>query len=72
MAAVIVKKEEKVQKILNVLGSEVSEEKFIEKFKELYPKDWNNVKAKYAEEEKNEAWEDSPYASSKCLHKEYV
>lgn len=50
--AVIVKKEEKVKRIFQVMGNNVSEELFIELFKEHYPKEWENVKRTYNREER--------------------
>lgn len=52
MPAVVVKKEEKVAAVIEALGDNISESAFIEKFKELYPKDWDRIKAKYNEEER--------------------
>ncbi len=53
MSAVIVKKEEKVGKVFEALGGDASEENFIEKFKEMYPEDWERVNAKYNKEERH-------------------
>lgn len=52
MPALIVKKEEKVVTVFAALGEDITESKFIEKFKEMYPKDWERIKAKYNEEER--------------------
>lgn len=51
MPSVVVKKEEKVAAVFEALGDNISEAAFIDKFKELYPKDWARIKAKYNEEE---------------------
>ena len=52
MPALIVKKEEKVEAVFVALGEDITESRFVEKFKEMYPKDWEKVKAKYDEEER--------------------
>ena len=51
MPAVVVKKEEKVAAVFAALGDSVSESSFIETFKEMYPKDWDRIKAKFRQEE---------------------
>lgn len=52
MPSLIVKKEEKTAAVFDALKDNSTEEAFIAKFKEMYPKDWNKVQAKYAEEER--------------------
>jgi len=52
MPALVVKKEEKVDAVFAALGSEITEKAFIDKFKEMYPKDWGRIQAKFAEEER--------------------
>ena len=50
---VMLNRKEKAQEILKQLGSNCTFEEFYEKFKELYPKDWTQIKAKYNKEEEN-------------------
>ena len=48
--SVVVKKEEKVNKIFTVLGKDCTVEEFSRKFKEDYPDDWeriNNILIKF-------------------------
>ena len=45
------KRKEKAQEIFDQLGSTCTFEEFYEKFKELYPKDWERIKTKYNKEE---------------------
>lgn len=52
MPALVVKKEEKVAAVFAALGENTTETAFVEKFKEMYPKDWERIKAKYSEEER--------------------
>lgn len=50
---VVVKKEEKVAKVFEALGDTRSETDFIQKFIEMYPKDWERINKVYQEEERN-------------------
>ena len=50
-SAVIVKKEEKVNAVLDAMTDTTNVEEFKEKFKSMYPKEWENVKRRYAEHE---------------------
>ena len=52
MPSLIVKKEEKIEAVFNALRDNSSEEAFITKFKEMYPKDWSKIQAEYAREER--------------------
>ena len=52
MPAVVVKKEEKIEAVFQALGENVSEENFVSKFKEMYPKDWQRVVSNYEKEER--------------------
>lgn len=52
MGAVVVKKEEKVAKVFEALGDKITEADFIEKFKEMYPKDWQRINQVFEEEER--------------------
>lgn len=45
--AVILKKDEKIQIVINNLENDYSENDFIEKFKELYEDDWNKIVKNY-------------------------
>ena len=49
MGAVVVKKEEKVAKVFEALGDKISETDFIEKFKEMYPEDWQRINKVFKE-----------------------
>ena len=50
--ALIVKKEEKIKALLEILGDKCTEDSFIEKYKEMYPNDWEKIMAKYRKEER--------------------
>lgn len=52
MPSLIVKKDGKIEAVFDALRDNITEEAFIAKFKEMYPKDWGKVQAKYAEEER--------------------
>ena len=52
MGAVVVKKEEKVAKVFEALGDKISETDFIEKFKEMYPEDWQRINKVFKDEER--------------------
>ena len=45
--AVITKKDEKVESVVNSLSKGFSQNDFIEKFKEMYEKDWKKINANY-------------------------
>jgi chloramphenicol O-acetyltransferase len=45
--AVLHKKEEKIEVVLSKLPKDYSDKQFIEKFIELYSKDWGKIKANY-------------------------
>lgn len=49
--AVVLKREEKIQHTINMLESNYTKNEFIEKFKELYPKDWNKIVKNYQQHE---------------------
>jgi len=49
---IIQKKDEKVINVLLMLQSKVSDENFVEKFKEVYPDDWKRVNKRYNEHER--------------------
>ena len=50
--AVITKKDEKIQATVEALNQEFSQEQFIEKFKELFPKDWSRIEKNYRDHER--------------------
>lgn len=50
--AVITKKDEKISAVANELGGHPEPEEFIEKFKELYPKDWARIEKSYRDHER--------------------
>ena len=45
--AVITRKDEKVKSVVESLGKGFSENNFIQKFKEMYEKDWKKIGANY-------------------------
>ncbi len=49
--AIITKKEQKFNKIIDSLKS-YSDDAFVDKFIEMYPKDWNKIKARYNKHER--------------------
>lgn len=51
--SVVPSKDKKVQKVFEALGDGISEDSFKAKFKELFPKDWENIQRVYAKEERN-------------------
>lgn len=52
--SVIPKKEEKIKSIFDELGSNCTEEAFVQKFKEKFPKDWERVQTRYREHEQRD------------------
>ncbi len=50
--SVILRVNEKVEHILSLLGVGYSEDDFLYKFKEIYPKDYDKCMKKYLEEER--------------------
>lgn len=50
--AVITKKDEKISATANELGGQPDPEAFVEKFKELYPKDWTRIEKHYRDHER--------------------
>ena len=46
---VIPKREDKVKEVFNNLGDDLTEISFIEKFKEMFPKDWTSIVRRYQE-----------------------
>lgn len=49
---VITKKDEKIQATAEALDQGFSQEQFIEKFKELFPKDWLRIEKNYQDHER--------------------
>jgi len=49
---VITKKNEKIQATVEALDRGFSQEQFIEKFKELFPKDWFRIEKNYQDHER--------------------
>lgn len=49
---VILKKDEKVKKIFEEYGLDISEEKFIEVFKSKYPEAWIRIENRYMHQER--------------------
>ncbi len=49
---VITKKDEKIQATVEALDQGFSQEQFIEKFKELFPKDWFRIEKNYQDHER--------------------
>lgn len=52
--SVVPQKEKKVEAVFAALGSAHNEKLFIEKFKELYPKDWERINQVYQEHERRD------------------
>lgn len=50
--AVITKKDEKISVVANELGGKPEPEEFVEKFKELYPRDWERIEKNYRDHER--------------------
>ncbi|WP_125782798.1 hypothetical protein [Pseudoalteromonas rubra] len=50
--AVITKKDEKIESVVCELGEGYSIDDFVNKFQELYPKDWSKVEREYAKHER--------------------
>lgn len=50
--AIVTNAEEKFKIVIENLPGDYSETDFIEKFKELYPKDWNKILRRYEEHER--------------------
>lgn len=50
--AVITKKNEKISAIASLLDNGYSEDEFVDKFKEQYPKDWDKIVKSYKEHER--------------------
>lgn len=50
--AVITKKIEKVTAVVEALPSGFSQDDFIEKFKEMHPKDWERIQKNYRDHER--------------------
>lgn len=51
--SVVPSKDKKVQKVFQALVDNIDETTFKAKFKELFPKDWENIQRVYAKEERN-------------------
>jgi signal recognition particle subunit SEC65 len=45
--AVIAKKDEKIKEVVEKLNSDYTEQDFIDKFKEVHPKDWEKISKNY-------------------------
>ena len=52
--AVIVKKEEKVNKIFDIMANVHDEQEFKDKFKQMYPDDWKRIISTYNKEERRD------------------
>lgn len=52
--SIVVKKDEKVNHIFNLLGIDCTSKEFAEKFKEKYPKDWDRINKVYQEHERRD------------------
>ena len=52
--SVIPKKEEKVRLIFDEIGQNCTEEEFVQRFKEKFPKDWERVQIRYKEHEQRD------------------
>ena len=52
--SVVVKKDEKVSSIFDLLGVDCTCDDFTKKFKEEYPKDWNRINKVYQDHERRD------------------
>ncbi|MGS0763383.1 hypothetical protein [Syntrophomonas curvata] len=52
--SIVPKKEEKIKAIFDVMTDKSSLEEFKTKFKEMFPKDWQRIIARYNEHEKRD------------------
>ena len=50
--SVITKKDEKIAAVVSTLENEYTPEQFIQKFKELYSKDWTKIQKSYQDHER--------------------
>ena len=50
--SVIIKKDEKIATVVKILQGDYSIVNFIEKFKEIYPKDWAKIEKSYHDHER--------------------
>jgi len=50
--ALVLKKEEKLQNTIDMLDNSYTKDEFVEKFKELYPKDWSKIVKNYQKHER--------------------
>jgi hypothetical protein len=51
--AVLLKKNEKISEVVNGLENDFTESQFLERFKEIYPKDWAKINREYTKHERN-------------------
>ena len=49
--ALVLKKEEKIQHIIDTFENKYTKDEFVKKFEELYSKDWNKIVKNYQEHE---------------------
>lgn len=50
---VIIKKDEKIATTAAALGENFSSDEFVEKFKEMYPKDWEKIERNFRKHERD-------------------
>lgn len=48
---IIMKKQEKIPKVIDALEHGFTDSDYIEKFKDMYPKDWANIERRYKQHE---------------------
>lgn len=62
--SVVIKKQEKVEKLFNYYGLNISLQEFKDYFKSDYPKDWERIQKRYKEQVLNPREKGRAYASS--------
>lgn len=50
---VFLKKDEKIKEVAATLNEDFTDNEFIERFKELYPKEWGKVVSRYQQHERD-------------------
>ena len=50
--ALVLKKEEKIQHIIDIFENKYTKDEFVDKFEELYPKDWSKIVKNHQEHER--------------------
>lgn len=50
--AVILKKDEKIQSVVEALSADYTQDEFIDRFIEMHPKDWERIQKNYRDHER--------------------